>query len=357
MTEQDLYVRRRLGAAIDDTQVDVDDGWEEFHSHRPLEPRHRALTIVVALAVAIAGLAFGGWLFTQNGTQPGSGGQPEAILFERDTQDTQAPTEIWSVNLDGTNARALPQPPGSNTHPVWSPDGSRIAFVNQEGSDASTLWVMNADGTGTMEVPTGFGVDQPTWSPDGTQIAFLGTRDPNTSPSSESGIFIVPAAGGEPRLVLPGLHWQQPDWSPDGSQLVVIGSETGTDVFDVYLVRPNGSDLTRLTDDGWNYASPAWSPDGRTIAFSRSSEDSEPDVYVMDADGTNLRQLTSRPGWDSLPIWSDDGSEILYASEGAERTGSGAADLAVYVMRSDGSNPSLVFDEATHIAHPTSWLG
>jgi hypothetical protein len=184
MTEQDLHIRSRLGAAIDDARIDVDDGWEEFHAHHPLEPRHRALTIVVALAVAIIGLVFGGWLFTRNDTLPRSGGQPEAILFERYTRNTEAPTEIWSVAIDGTNARALPQPRGSNTNPVWSPDGSRIAFVNQEGSDASTLWVMNADGTGTMELAAGFGVDQPTWSPDGTQIAFLGTRDPHISQSA-----------------------------------------------------------------------------------------------------------------------------------------------------------------------------
>jgi Tol biopolymer transport system component len=355
MTEHDPLVRARLKSAIDDARIDVDDGWDTLHAYRSVEP-HRTLTVAVALAIAIAGLAFGGWVFTRNDTRPGSGGQPDSVLFERYTQDTEAPTEIWSVALDGTNAHALPQPPGSNTNPVWSPDGSKIAFVNQKGSDASTLWVMNGDGTEAMQLLNGFGVDQPAWSPDGTDIAFVGTRDPSAGSAPETGIYIVPAAGGQPKLVLPGLYWQQPDWSPDGSRLALIGSEAGNDTFDVYLVRPDGSDLTRLTSDGWNYASPAWSPDGTKIALSRSFKDGKPDVYVMDVDGTDFHQLTKLPGWDSSPTWSDDGSRIMYASEGPVRTGMGAADLAIYVMHSDGSDSRLIFDASTQIANPTSWL-
>jgi len=354
MTEQDLHVRRRLSAAIDDLELDVDDTFDDLRTHRPVGPRRRAVTLVVALAIAVGGLALGGWLFSRNSAVPGSGGGPEAILFERYSQDVEAPTEIWSVGIDGLNAHPLPQPHGTNTKPVWSPDGTKIAFVHADGDGRTELWVMNADGTGAVQLAQDFAVDQPDWSPDGELIAFLGARDPYQP--SHTGIHVVPVDGGEPRLVLQGLDWEEPKWSPDGSRLAVLGFDGATETFDLYLARPDGSDLTRLTNDAWDYANSAWSPDGDLIAVARYSDDRRPDIYVMAADGTGLRQLTRQPGWDSSPIWSDGGSQILYASEGGEPGSYGAADLAIYVMNSDGSDPRLVYQPAGEIATATSWL-
>jgi len=89
MTEHDPLVRARLKAAIDDARINVDDGWDTLHTYRSVEAHRRTLTVAVALAIAIAGLAFGGWVFTRNDTRPGSGGQPDTLLFERYTQDTR----------------------------------------------------------------------------------------------------------------------------------------------------------------------------------------------------------------------------------------------------------------------------
>ncbi|NIV59296.1 MAG: hypothetical protein GWN48_28980, partial [Actinobacteria bacterium] len=68
---------------------------------------------------------------------------------------------------------------GSDTGPVWSPDGTRIAFTSFRDGDGE-IYVMNADGTGLTRLTNDPATDQdPVWSPDGSQIAFVSDRDGN----------------------------------------------------------------------------------------------------------------------------------------------------------------------------------
>ena len=75
---------------------------------------------------------------------------------------------IWVMNTDGTNQRLLLL---SSTRPVWSPDSTRIAYATREAPlTPFDIWVMNTDGTGQQQLTTsGYG---PVWSPDGTRIAY-----------------------------------------------------------------------------------------------------------------------------------------------------------------------------------------
>jgi TolB protein len=318
--------------------------------------------------MAVAGIGLAGRAFLSGSERPGAGLSVEPILFERveeDAEDTDPFTvRMWSVSEDGTRSGPISQPDGNNTAAVWSPDGTRITFVGHDPPTASTstLWVMNADGSGLTALTDGFGVDQPAWSPDGQQIVFMGTRGPDpTGDAGPTGIWSVPATGGEPRLMLEG-SWEDPSWSPDGTRLVVVGWDG--DVRSLYTANADGSGLSRLTDDGANYADPAWSPDGTQIAFLRWTTDWNLDVYVMSADGGDMRQLTDWRGWDSAPIWSPDGTQIAFTSdrdatpdelEIDERGGSGEHGLAVYVMDANGRNVRLVFDDDAMQSSPTSW--
>jgi Tol biopolymer transport system component len=85
---------------------------------------------------------------------------------------------------------------------------------------------------------------------------------------------------------------------------VRLTSQTASDL---YLVRPDGSDLTRLTDTPRLEYFPAWSPDGRQLAFA-SNRGTSWDIYVLRFDGTEPVQITSSPGNEALPAWSPDGS-------------------------------------------------
>lgn len=108
----------------------------------------------------------------------------------------------------------------------------------------------------------------------------------------------------------------------------------------LHVVNPDGSCLQRRAPDGAFDQDPAWSPDGSKLAFARAAN-----ITVMDADGDNVRQLTTS-GADRGPAWSPDGRRIAFVRQ----DGSG-----IWVMGTDGSGPSVVYDPPDAIPLEVSW--
>lgn len=109
---------------------------------------------------------------------------------------------------------------------------------------------------------------------------------------------------------------------------------------DIYVMRPNGSDVIQLTNHDMNEEAPRVSPDGTKILFM-SDRDGNDEIYVMNADGTDPLNLTNSASADHRAMWSPDGSKIAFASD---RDG----DFEIYVMNADGSAPvQLTQNDAT----------
>ena len=224
------------------------------------------------------------------------------------------------VNVDGSGLETIVSSGPYNVRvPVWSPDGSRIAFSSYE------LFVSNADGTGIRSLGE-FGAPF-TWSPDGTRIAALRNGD----------AWVIPVDGG---TAGPLTHSYETEseavWSPDGRRLAVtrrtIRPENGQPYYeDIWVVNANGSGQQRLTESSQavNYAGarrPRWSPNGKLILFE-SSLGFVRDLYTIRPDGTGLTNLTNTPGIDeAYADWSPDGSKIAF-SWGED----------VFIMNADGS--------------------
>ncbi|HUH13722.1 MAG TPA: hypothetical protein VMK65_11455 [Longimicrobiales bacterium] len=126
------------------------------------------------------------------------------------------------------------------------------------------------------------------------------------------------------------------------------------DPYDIFVARPDGSDLRQLTHEPGYDAEATLSPDGRTIVFT-SDRDGDLDIYAMDADGSNVRRLTDTPGYDGGPFFSPDGARIVYRAyhpadpaeleefrallrDGLVRPG----QLDIWVMDADGGNQRQV---------------
>jgi TolB protein len=150
---------------------------------------------------------------------------------------------------------------------------------------------MRPDGTGLRALPGTEGGEYPCWSPDGTRIAF------NANLSGDHVMYIAQADGSKVMsLAGVGEGWQV-DWSPDGDSILFTSHRDNADNYtDVYVMRPDGSDVRRLTRQ--RSYTPAWSPDGKHIVFSA------PGLFVMNADGTGVTSLPTSVGETSLPDWT-----------------------------------------------------
>ena len=232
--------------------------------------------------------------------------------------------KIYVMNADGTNPVQLAQGDGHDQSPAWSPDGTKIAFVSSPTGD-NEIYAMNTDGTNPVRLTqSNHGGDSPTWSPDGTKIVFVSNRE------GDNEIYVMNADGTNlVRLTQNAGHDRSPAWSPDGTKIAFVSNREGDN--EIYAMNADGTNLVRLTRSRDDEHSPRWSPDGTTIAFV-SNRDGESEIYVMNADGTNLVRLTqSNHGGDS-PAWSPDGTKIAFQSYRR------AGNNEIYVMNADGTN-------------------
>jgi len=305
------------------------------------------------------------------------------------TDNANTSFNIWVMNADGSSAQALTQLTANGAdslHPVWSPDGSKIVFSSTRALDGSNnpnqpgatpnIWVMNADGTSaralTQLTANSASSLEPVWSPDGSKIAFLSTRaldgSNNANTNFTSNIWVMNADGTSAKaltqLTADHAGSLQPVWSPDGSKIAFASSRAldGSNnaianlTSNIWVMNADGSGsqaLTELTVLQVQNSLPVWSPDGSKIAFasSRALDGSNnantnftSNIWVMNADGTSARALTQLTASrvDSLePLWSPDGSKIVFTSSRA-LDGSNNANtnltFNIWAMNSDGSS-------------------
>jgi TolB protein len=223
------------------------------------------------------------------------------------TAETRGTTcfQLYVMRANGTRPRRLTHDGRCYDAPAWSPDGRRLAFDRRRGDIEPSIWTMNVDGSGLRRLTPSNQYDiDPTWSPDGKTIAFT---QPLYPPRPGSGaIWLIDADGSNERqLTTPrGEGDGQPDWSPDGHWIVFSrATESGRE--DIFVVRPDGTGLRRLTRHARGNYHPAWSPDNKRIVFasSRAHGPGLLDIYVMNANGRRQLPLTKGTSYNSWPDW------------------------------------------------------
>jgi hypothetical protein len=213
--------------------------------------------------------------------------------------------DIYVASTDGSNLRRLTTAEGMDDQPVWSPDGTRIAFHSVR-SGHGDIWVMGANGTGQTDLTNDFlpaisNEHSPAWSPDGSRIAYSSDIDN----FAHVKLWTMRTDGSDKRRVLPATAGtdvidMEASWSPDGSQLAfrrISNSDS-----DIVIVTLSTQVVTRLSMTGVQ-SYPAWSPDGALIAFSSSHENPMSDIYTMKPDGTGLVRLTNNVDSNWRPRW------------------------------------------------------
>ncbi|MGD9253778.1 MAG: DPP IV N-terminal domain-containing protein, partial [Holophagae bacterium] len=271
------------------------------------------------------------------------------IVYTRrwvDRMEDQWRSDTWIVNVDGSRNRFLTH--GSSAR--WSPDGTRIAYLDDGESAGTQIFVRYLDSAESTQITRV--VHSPRdlqWSPDGRSIAFvMRTEDDDgwkiDMPSPPEGakwtekprviegvyfrqdrrgfmdsgylhLFAVDAEGGTPRQLTSG-RWNVGartyglefgsgyDWTPDGAEIVFDGLMEADDPTEpyrrshLYAVDVETLETRKLTFHNGPWARPVVSPDGRTVAFTGFPWTGQTyrvdELYVIGIDGSDQMSLTPK---------------------------------------------------------------
>ena len=212
--------------------------------------------------------------------------------------------QIWVYGAESGEKTQITEGEFDHQGPQWSPDGQWLAFTSnrtqtQMGdpgrSDNSDVLIVSAQGGEPRNLTAGnSGSDRgPVWSPDGTRIAYTGSLEENSG-AAQSDVFVVDVDGGAPRNLTADINLSASGvrWSADGSDILFTTADGLSS--HLYVVPAGGGEPEMiLPDDEYIYGGTRLSDDGTKLIFTGSSPYTTGEVFIADADGSNIEHVLS----------------------------------------------------------------
>jgi Tol biopolymer transport system component len=307
-------------------------------------------TLAILILLTAAGCASAGGPFVPAMVPPGG-------LLHDDHPMEPRLTNVRQLTAGGQNAEAY-----------FSPDGTRLIFQSAMPgvTECDQQFTMTLDGQNLRMVSTGLGrTTCGYYLGDGSRILYSSTHHHSevcpTPPDRSQGyvwgldpynIYVAPAAGGRPELLFGSDAYDaEATVAPDGETIVFTSAMDGD--LEIYTIRPDGTDLRRLTHDVGYDGGPFFSPDGTKIVY-RAHHPTDPaeiadyqrllaqglirpglvDVWVMDADGSNKRQITDNGAANFAPFFHPSGEKIIFSTNMHDPQG---RTFDLFMVRLDGT--------------------
>ena len=239
--------------------------------------------------------------------------------------------DVVVATLDGKERRQVTQGLESQTEPSWSPDGTRIAYLQ-----AGLVHSMAADGSGIRSLaPETLAVNEPpAWSPDGKRLAFR---------ARDEGLYTVGLDGSNLVRVAEGVL-RRPVWSPDGLRIAFLqgGAEFASGEGVLSMLDLETGTIGRLV--GGAFGPLLWSPDVAEIyGLQAYSIDEDPGLFAVTVEGEPRIRRVANPLNDVQGLaWSPEGTRLAVRLEPFSRCANldacPYADVVLYTVAPDGSD-------------------
>ena len=278
--------------------------------------------------------------------------------FGRPSERGNYPGPLFAIKVETGQVRQITVTDA--VQPSWSPHGNRLAFWAIQQGGQRDLWTVAAQGGAPVRLTNDAALDwNPIWAPDGRYLYFASDRggsmnlwrlpldeqsgelrgapEPVTAPATYTGYLSFSRDGrylayaqlvqhinlqqvgfdpinakltSKPVWITQGSRIAtDPNFSPD-NKWVVFGA-TGDQQEDLHVVRRDGTELHKLTNDKYKDRAPHWSPDGRQIVFF-SDRSGSYQYWLINPDGSGLRQFSElTEPHAQTPLWSPDGLRLL----------------------------------------------